>query len=81
MRYLIERDAFAARLVRNRIADAVALLAERSIGRPSQMPGVSQKLVLKTPFLVIYRASDAELTVLRIIHQSRNWRLGERPED
>jgi plasmid stabilization system protein ParE len=28
----------------------------------------------RTPFLIIYRATHAELRVLRVVHQSQNWR-------
>ena len=28
----------------------------------------------RTPFLIIYRVARTELRILRVVHQSRNWR-------
>ncbi len=71
--YIALSDRAAALRVERRVLGAVALLARHPIGRPSKMSCVSQKLVLKTPYLIVYRATDTTLTVLRVLHQSRDW--------
>lgn len=71
--YIALSDRPASLRIERQVLDAVALLARHPIGRPSKMLGVSQKLVLKTPYLIVYRATDTTLTVLRVLHQSRDW--------
>lgn len=71
--YIALSDRAASLRVERRVLDAVALLARHPIGRPSKIAGVSQKLVLEPPYFIVYRATDTTLTVLRVLHQSRDW--------
>ncbi|MBO0903697.1 type II toxin-antitoxin system RelE/ParE family toxin [Jiella sonneratiae] len=71
MRYLRDRDPHAAQLVSDRIAAGVVALANRPIGRPTKMTGVSVKLILRTSYLVTYRATSDRLEILRLIHQKQ----------
>ncbi|WP_423724781.1 type II toxin-antitoxin system RelE/ParE family toxin [Aurantimonas marianensis] len=71
--YSANVDPAYAELMEQRLLAAVTLLCDRPIGRRSRLPNASQKLVLKTPYLIVYRATDTTLTVLRVLNQSRHW--------
>jgi len=72
----------AAQLVRDRIAAAVELLAERPVGRPGRVAGTYEKRVLKTRYIIAYELpSELQLHILRVIHSSRDWPTGRWPED
>ncbi|MGV3548631.1 type II toxin-antitoxin system RelE/ParE family toxin [Rhizobium sp.] len=81
IRYIAGDDPRAARLVRNRIDDAVDLLAKRPIGRPGRVSGTYEKLVLKTSYIVAYAIADRELTIVHLIHDHRDWPKGRWPDD
>ncbi len=72
-------DRQAASLVADRIEAAIAVLADRSIGRPGRLRGTFEKRVLATPYIIAYSVSGQTLTVLRIIHERRDWPPGRWP--
>lgn len=76
-----ETDPAAARLVLKRIHTAVALLAERPIGHQGRVKNTYEKLVLKTPYIIAYALSDRDITILHVIHGSRDWPEEAWPED
>ena len=62
----------AARLVVQRVLDAVALLAEQpGLGRPGRVLGTRELVVLKTRYIVPYRVRDDVVEILRVFHSSR----------
>ena len=66
-----------ARLVKQRIADAVALLGAKPIGRAGRVFGTYEKSVLKTSLIIAYELPDERtLTILRVIHMARDWQAG-----
>jgi toxin ParE1/3/4 len=70
-------DAAAARLVVERVIEAVAQLAEQpGLGRPGRVPGTRELVVSKTRYIVPYRVHGDTIEVLRVFHTSR--RLPER---
>lgn len=70
--YIAIDDAAAARLVVNRVLDAVASLAEQpGLGRPGRVPGTRELVVLKTRFIVPYRVRGELIEILRVFHTSR----------
>ena len=71
----------AASLVADRVDAAVKLLARQPIGHPGRIKGTYEKRVLNTPYIVAYALSDGTLTILRIIHDRRDWRDEEWPGD
>jgi plasmid stabilization system protein ParE len=72
----------AARLVRDRIHAAVERLAERPMGRPGRVSGTYEKSVLKTHYIIAYELPDERrLHILRVIHSSRDWPVGQWPKD
>lgn len=67
----------AARVVVQRVLDAVALLPEQpGMGRPGRVPGTRELVVLKTRYIVPYRVRGQIIEILRVFHSSR--RLPER---
>ena len=69
--YLAARNEQEALTLEKRISDAIALLAQNSIGRPTRSAGVRQKLVLRTSYRVHYRIVGSDLIVLDVQHQRR----------
>ena len=70
--YIAIDDAAAARLVVDRVLDAVASLAEQpGLGRPGRVPGTRELVVLKTRFIVPYRVRGELIEILRVFHTSR----------
>ncbi|MBP0616288.1 type II toxin-antitoxin system RelE/ParE family toxin [Jiella mangrovi] len=72
MRYLGRHDRSAARLVSERISAAVLLVAKHPVGRPTKIPGVYVKLIVKTPYVMTHRANVGEIEILRLIHQRQS---------
>jgi plasmid stabilization system protein ParE len=65
-------DATAARLVVERVLEAVAQLAgQPDLGRPGRVPGTRELVVLDTRYIVPYRVRGAEIQILRVFHTSR----------
>jgi toxin ParE1/3/4 len=65
-------DPAAARLVVDRVFEAVAQLAEQSgLGRPGRVPGTRELVVSKTRYLVPYRVRGDTVEILRVFHTSR----------
>lgn len=70
--YIAADDPGAARLVGQRILDAVAALEARpGVGRPGRVPGTRELVVLKTRYIVPYRVKGEVVEVLRVFHTSR----------
>lgn len=70
--YIAIDDAAAARLVVNRVPDAVASLAEQpGLGRPGRVPGTRELVVINTRFIVPYRVRGELVEILRVFHTSR----------
>lgn len=67
--YLAAQDERAALKLEERVSDAVATLARHSIGRPTKVEPIRQKLVPATSYRIYYRETATELTVLRVWHQ------------
>ncbi len=75
--YIATDDAATARLVVQRVLDAVALLAEQpGLGRPGRVPRTRELVVSKTRYVVPYRVRGETVESLRVFHTSR--RLPER---
>ena len=79
--HIAYEDFRNATLVADRIEAAVGLLAETPIGHPGRVVGTYEKLALNTPYIIAYALSDQTLTILRIIHSSRDWLANEWPKD
>jgi plasmid stabilization system protein ParE len=70
--YIAADDPAAARLVVERILNAVGTLPEQpAIGRPGRVPGTRELVVLKTRYIVPYRVRRDTIEILRVFHTSR----------
>jgi plasmid stabilization system protein ParE len=70
-------DSVAARLVVERVLEAVGQLAEQpGLGRPGRVHGTRELVVSKTRYIVPYRVRGDIVQILRVFHTAR--RLPER---
>ncbi len=70
--FIAADDAAAARLVVERVLEAVAQLAEQpGLGRPGRVPGTRELVVPKTRYIVPYRVRGDAVEILRVFHTSR----------
>ena len=70
--YIATDDPAAARLIVERVLDAVAMLVEQpGMGRPGRVPGTRELVVLKTGYIVPYRVRGEVIEILRVFHTSR----------
>ncbi|MGZ5268080.1 MAG: type II toxin-antitoxin system RelE/ParE family toxin [Caldimonas sp.] len=75
--FIAADDSVAARLVVERVLEAVAQLAgQPGLGRPGRVPGTRELVVAKTRYIVPYRVRGDTVEILRVFHASR--RLPER---
>jgi len=72
--YLLEESVQAAELVGNRIRNAVNRLQKSPrIGRPGRVKGTRELVVLRTPYIVVYRIRSNRVEVMGVIHAARRW--------
>ena len=70
--FIAADDAAAARVVIERVLDAVAQLSEQpAIGRPGRVPGTRELIVSRTRYIVPYRVRAETVEILRVFHTSR----------
>lgn len=70
--YIAADDPQAARLVVERVLNAVEVLASQpALGRPGRVPGTRELVVGNTRYLVPYRVHGQVVEVLRVFHTSR----------
>ena len=83
--YIAENNPQAAEKVALRIDDCARKLAARSTGRPGRVNDTWEKPVPGLPYVMAYVISKTEdrplITILRLIHTSRDWRRGTWPRD
>jgi len=82
--YIAHDNPAAAISVADRLEAAVVALAELPIGRKGRVADTYEKVVSGLPYIIAYALSDdppegGTLTVLRIIHGSRDWPEGSWP--
>ena len=72
--YLGMQSERAAELVEERIHEDAKLLSRfpRS-GRIGRAPGTRERVVGKTPYILVYRLVPGRIHVLRVYHASRKW--------
>ena len=70
--FIAADDPSAARLVVQRVLDAVAQLAQQpGMGRPGRVPGTRELIVSRTRYIVPYRVRGETVEILRVFHNSR----------
>ncbi len=72
----------AARRVAKRIRETGDALGEFATGHPGRVSGTYEKSVNRLPYIVVYALNDdvMALTILHVIHTSRNWLPDDWPE-
>ena len=70
--YIANDDSAAARMVVERVLNAVAMLAQQpDMGRPGRVPGTRELVVQRTRYIVPYRVRGDAVEILRVFHTSR----------
>jgi toxin ParE1/3/4 len=70
--YIAADNPSAARLVLQRIMEAVRLLATQpAIGRPGRVAGTRELPAPRTLYLIPYRVRNGAIEILRVFHTSR----------
>jgi toxin ParE1/3/4 len=70
--YIAADNPAAARLVVQRIMEAVALLSTQpAMGRPGRVASTRELLVPNTRYLIPYRVRHGVIEILRVFHASR----------
>jgi len=79
----IARDnVAAARQVAQRIRETGEALGAFATGHPGRVSGTYEKSVNRLPYILAYALNDdgRVLTILHVIHTSRNWRADDWPD-
>lgn len=72
--YIAEDSIQAADLVNTRILNSSSVLSTFTRGgRPGRVKGTREKIVHKTPYILVYRVTRAHIRILRVFHTSRKW--------
>jgi len=76
--YIANDDPLAAEKVAERISNVVHSLASMPTGRRGRVSGTYEKIVPGLPYIVAYALGveprgQETITILRVIHGSRNW--------
>lgn len=81
--HIARDDPVAARRVAKRIRETGDALSDFATGHPGRVAGTYEKSVSRLPYIIAYALSDNDspiLTILRVIHTSRDWLTGEWPD-
>ena len=74
MRYIARDSPRTARLVRDRIKEAVRRLGlHPESGRPGRVDGTRELVIPHTAHIAAYRISGRTLEIIAFIHESRQW--------
>ena len=73
--YIAEQNPAAGARVVARIHDVTRnmLSASPYAGRPGRVENTRELVIAKTPYIVAYRIAAGRITVLAVIHSSRQW--------
>lgn len=75
--YTFERDPKAADRIEERVLSGARRLEQLPrAGRPGRVPGTRELVIPRTRYTLIYELGDEEITLLRILHQARQWPPG-----
>ncbi|MGB9203229.1 MAG: type II toxin-antitoxin system RelE/ParE family toxin [Terriglobales bacterium] len=82
--YIEEDNLQAAIAVDNRIREQVAGLAKfPESGRPGRVAGTRELVILRTPYIAVYRIAGNAVRILRVLHgaQQRPEVMSEQPQE
>jgi toxin ParE1/3/4 len=74
VRHVAKDNVDAAFRIEDRIMAAVARLERHpASGRPGALQDTRELVVVRTPYLVVYRLNQQAVEILRVIHGAQNW--------
>ncbi len=74
VRYIARDSPRNARLVRDRIKDAVQRLSlHPESGRPGRVDGTRELVIPHTGYIAAYRIRDRSLEIIALNHESQQW--------
>jgi plasmid stabilization system protein ParE len=77
----IARDnPVAARRIAIRIRETGDALADFATGHPGRVGGTYEKSIRRLPYILAYVLGDDVLTIVRVMHASRDWTTDEWPK-
>jgi len=72
--YIAADDVAAADRMRDRIKRTAAMLSDHpALGRKGRMGETRELVVTGSPYLIAYRLTTRQVTILRVIHGARDW--------
>ena len=72
--YITRENPQAAGVIARRIWDASQTLADNPrIGRMGHVPGTRERVVTRTPYLIVYRIREKRVEILHVYHGKRYW--------
>ena len=72
--HIAEESEQIAELVESRIHEEAALLSRfPRAGRPGRVRGTRERVVLRTPYILVYRFHSRVVRVLRVFRGARRW--------
>lgn len=81
--YIAAGDGKAAEVVADRLEQAGERLGAALTGRPGRVPGLYEKSVSGTPYIIAYAVDPPgylqTVVIVRIIHTARDWPAGGWP--
>ena len=82
--YIASDNPSAAHRVADALDKTALALGDMPIGRPGRVTGTYEKSVTGLPYVVVYAITQTggaeEITIVRVIHTSRDWSAEEWPE-
>lgn len=80
--FIAQDNPVAARRVSQRLRETGNALAQFATGHPGRVNGTYEKSVARLPYIIVYTLSDNDtvVTILQVIHTSRDWPQEGHPE-
>ena len=72
-RYILERNKDAALKMAKIIRDNGNQMGDRPIGRPGSRPGTYERVLLGSPYILVFSLEAHTVTILHVFHGAQNW--------
>jgi toxin ParE1/3/4 len=74
IRHIAKENPSAAREQLRRIRSQYPALARHpELGHPGRVPETRELVISRTPFLLVYRITAAQIEILRMLHGAQQW--------
>lgn len=72
--YIAQDSTEIAEIVNSRILDSAKRLIDMpNAGRIGRIDGTRERVVQRTPYLLLYKVDSDQLRILRVLRGARNW--------